>query len=648
MLRRPSVSLTALAGYAAISFGYFGWRLLPHPGRSVLGLGHDPEISIWSFAWWPHALESLSNPFLTQALYAPTGTNLAWSPSAPGLALVFSPLTVLFGPVASYNVAALLLPALAAWSAYLLCRELTGSLWASLVGGYLFGFSTAMLRQQLLGHLNLTGVFLFPIVALVIVRFVRAELGARGLAWRLGALIAAQLWVSTEFAFTLTVALALALGLAYLLLRELRPRLRSALLPIAGAYGVGAVLAAPLVFYVLDGPVSSRFVSDRSTLLTDPLNFVVPTSVIMLGGSTFSSYAANRTAGGSAYLGLPTLLIVVAFAFRGRRLPRTWFLVAALLVASLVTLGATLQVAGHRLLTLPWWRAAAHLPVFGDVLPYRLAVFSSLAAAVLVALWTATGRGWVFSRPYVLPVLAVAALLPAVSRASYPSFHPSTHERLAFFSDGLYKGCLGHNETLAVFPFGSDSMLWQAETGFAFRLAANGLQPFPKYGTPLSAFDSDRIVWELSFADYGRPTIDRLLAFVAIHHVDRVISLANSDYPNRAQMARFGPVELIGGVLVAPACGHASLRHRNLTRYVASYRAENAASRPNIGVCQGLTFSQIPQGLIPAGPLAGARRAIVVAGQGLTCAAPPAGYTHRGFATPEMSVPADTYAYYAP
>ena len=286
------------------------------------------------------------------------------------------------------------------------------------------------------------------------------------------------------------------------------------------------------------------------------------------------------------------------------------------------------------------------MPALGDIVPYRLAAYSSLVAAVLVAVWIATTRGWIFSRPYVLPLLAIAALVPAVARASYPSFHPSTHVRLAFFSDGLYKTCLGSNETLAVFPFGADSMLWQAEAGFGFRLAANGLQPFPKYGKPLSSFDSDRIVWELSFADYGHPTIDRLLAFLAIHHVDRVISVPAGGYPNRTQMASFGPVELIGGVLVSPACGHESLTHRNLTRYVASYRAENAASRPNIGFCQGLTFTEIPQGLVPAGPLAGARRAIVVAGQGLTCAAPPAGYRHRGFAT--QSVPADTYAYYAP
>jgi hypothetical protein len=139
-VRASKAHLIVLLGYTAISFAYFGWRLLPHPGRVTIGYGHDPEVVIWSFAWWPHAIGSWTNPLVTDVLYAPDGVNLAWTATAPALALAFSPLTVLFGPVAAYNVAALLLPALAAWTAYLLCRELTGSMWASIVGGYLFGF----------------------------------------------------------------------------------------------------------------------------------------------------------------------------------------------------------------------------------------------------------------------------------------------------------------------------------------------------------------------------------------------------------------------------------------------------------------------------------------------------------------------------
>ena len=95
----------------------------------------------------------------------------------PGLALAFSPLTLLVGPRVAYNVAAVLLPALAAWTAYLLCRRVTGKAGPSLVGGYLFGFSSYMLGQQL-GHLHMTSVFLVPLVRSRPLRYVDGELDA--------------------------------------------------------------------------------------------------------------------------------------------------------------------------------------------------------------------------------------------------------------------------------------------------------------------------------------------------------------------------------------------------------------------------------------------------------------------------------------
>src|SRR5690349_13984348 len=95
-------SLLVLAGYAALSLLYFGLPLLPHPGRYVLGSGADPDIFVWSFAWWPHAILEGQNPFVTHAVWAPDGMNLAWVTSVPGLALPFAPLTLAFGPVVAY------------------------------------------------------------------------------------------------------------------------------------------------------------------------------------------------------------------------------------------------------------------------------------------------------------------------------------------------------------------------------------------------------------------------------------------------------------------------------------------------------------------------------------------------------------------
>ena len=138
--RRPSVGLAAFVGYASIGFVYFGLPLLLKSGPRYLGQGPDANIFIWAFAWWPHAILHGQNPFFSHAVWWPDGVNLTWTTMVPGLALLFSPLTLTVGPVAAYDVAAVLMPGLAAWTMFVLCRYLTGSVWPSLVGGYLFGF----------------------------------------------------------------------------------------------------------------------------------------------------------------------------------------------------------------------------------------------------------------------------------------------------------------------------------------------------------------------------------------------------------------------------------------------------------------------------------------------------------------------------
>jgi hypothetical protein len=645
VLRRRKADLLVLSVYAALSFVYFGWRLLPHFGRLAVGQSGDYQIFVWSFAWWPHAIATWTNPFVTHVVYAPSGINLTWTASSPGLALAFSPLTVLLGPTAAYNVAALLLPALAAWTAYLLCRRLTGSVWASLVGGYLFGFSSPMLGQLLAGHLHVTGVFLLPLVALVVVRYVEGELDGRGLAWRLGLLLAAQLWISTEFAFATTLMLALGLLVGFWVFRDARPRLRAALAPICGGYFVGGILAAPFLGYALLGFHPGRIINVEGTGGgADLANLVVPTQTTALGGSSLGSVSSQfGSSTASFYLGLPTLLIVALLALRARRSAAVRFLLAALAITTVIVLGRWLLVEGHKLIPLPWY-VATHVPLLHNVLPFHLAAYATLAAAVIVAVWTARTRGRIYPRPYLLPLLAIAALVPAVWRTSYPTFRPLHPDRLAFFTRGLYKTCIPHGATVAIF---GNQLLWQAEADFWYGVASGGLAPVPETGKPLTSFDEELFTREAG-SNYARPTMDRLLGFAAYHHAVRILATPSNGYPSPAQLRSFGSEQLVGGMLVAPACDRPSFAARNLTRYVASYRHELTTSRPNIGWCTGGAYHPIRTGLYPYGGLAGATKAIYVKGEGITCSQPPAGYTHQGFASPDLGVPVNTYPYYAP
>jgi dolichyl-phosphate beta-glucosyltransferase len=550
MARRVASGALVLLGYALVSFLYFGRPIADHPGRYLIGYSRDPQIFVWSFAWFLHALETWQNPFVSHAIYAPDGVNLVWITSVPGLGILFTPITALFGPGVAYNFASILAPALSAFTAYLLCRHVTRSLWASLVGGYLFGFSSYMLGQ-LQGHLHMVAAFLLPLMALAVVRYLRTEIGSRGLAWRLGVLFGLQFWLSTEMLASAALALVVGLVLAYALVPATRERLRRAWRPLVEAAGVGIVMAAPLVLYAVKG-FRSESINDPHLFDADVVNFVVPTKFVWAGGSTFE-HVSNGFRGGiaesGAYLGIPTLVILAWYALSARRSRVARFLVAAILLAAFVALGTGLAVKGRIEAWLPW-RLLASQPLFDNILPTRFSAYMALGAAVAVALWTAARRDWL---QWALPALAVAALVPDLAH----DWYKVVPERWAFFTAGTYKLCIPKNENVAIFPFGwrDNSTLWQAETGFWFRIPEGYLAPRP----PKTNIDSDPVIRMLTDTD-AQPTLPEMIAFIKNKKVDRILTVAVYPQPSPTEMHRFGPLQGSGGVLISPACGYPSMQ----------------------------------------------------------------------------------------
>jgi hypothetical protein len=463
-----------LAGYSAISFLYFGVRIARHAGRDYAGNGADPQIFVWMFGWWPHALLHGENPLVTHAIWAPDGVNLAWVTSVPALAIVLMPVTLAFGPVVSYNVAAVLLPALAAVTALVLCRHVTGTFWPSVLGGYLFGFSGYMLGQQQ-GHFHMTSVFLLPLVALVVLRFVERSLSSRGLVLRLGPLLAAQILLSTEVFFTASVALVAGVVLAFAVAPAARTRLRALLAPGAAAFALATLLAAPLLAYALTG-FETESINRPASYPGDLLNFVVPTRLVAVGGGNGLAprFPGNISEQG-AYLGLPTLVIVGWYARLRWRTPGGRFLLAGFALAAVAALGTALYVGGHAIGGLPY-TVLKELPGFSNVLPVRLVVYGTLAAAVMAASWAAVAAVPLALR-VLLPVVAVASLLPDVGSNRWAT-HP---RRLAFFTDGAARRCLPAHGNIVILPYAGagNGMLWQAEDGFRFRQAGGYVRPAP-------------------------------------------------------------------------------------------------------------------------------------------------------------------------
>jgi hypothetical protein len=240
----------ALVFYAAISVFVFARSLLSDFANSYVGQGPDPSAFMWLLVWWPHAISHRLNPFLTHAIFAPAGLNLAWRTTIPLASLLVSPITAAFGPVVAYNILSLASPPLAAWTAFILCRHIAHSYWPALLGGYLFGFSAYMVGQTFGGHLHLVLVFAVPLAVYLPALWLDGALKSLRFVVLMGLTLAVQFALSVEIFGTAIMfgAMAIVLALAFTE-GETRRRIGWMLVPVASSCVFAALLVSPCLYY---------------------------------------------------------------------------------------------------------------------------------------------------------------------------------------------------------------------------------------------------------------------------------------------------------------------------------------------------------------------------------------------------------------
>ena len=113
------------AGLLYLAVGFVLWVHAWAEGattHTLCGCG-DPALFLWFFQWPATALAHGHNPFFSTALFHPTGINLLANTSVTGLSLPLVPVTWIWGPVASLNVASTVAPALTAFTAFVVIRR---------------------------------------------------------------------------------------------------------------------------------------------------------------------------------------------------------------------------------------------------------------------------------------------------------------------------------------------------------------------------------------------------------------------------------------------------------------------------------------------------------------------------------------------
>lgn len=471
-------TITALVVYCALSLAYFGIPAVAHLGRDcVCGKGNDPGTYMWFLSWWPHAVLHGTNPFFTDALYAPQRLDLGPLALVPGAALVAAPVTLLFGPLVSYNLLVLASPILAALFAFLLCRYITHSFPAALVGGYLFGFSAYMLGHML-GHLNLVLTFPIPAGVHLVLRLIDGRIRKWPFIVLLALDITALISFSTELALTFVLLGALTLVLALALAPDSRARIVAATPPTLAAALLAAIVTSPVIYYSLKGNIATAFVGAGDKWGGDLLGFVIPTRLIAIGGSSFTAISSrfneNDLSESGIYLGIPLLLIVARYAFTRWRLPASRVSLSVAAIVVVLLLGSHLHVDGHSTIPLPW-DVLGGLPVLKQVLPVRLGLYLFLIFALIAAMWIARPRAGAWSiAKWELMAITIALFLPNLGSGLWRS-QPSNPR---FFTTTEYRRYLHRDETVLALPypgFIGYGMLWQANTGMWFRLAGANL-----------------------------------------------------------------------------------------------------------------------------------------------------------------------------
>ena len=154
----------AFAIYLLVSTGLWWHVWSTHPtGVATCGCD-DPGLFTWFLAWPANAIAHGHSVLYSTAIFHPGGVNLLSMTSVLAIGIPLAPVTWLFGPVATLNVAATLGPVLSALAMFWLLRRWVSWTPAAFIGGLVYGFSPFVLTAVSVGHLNVAFLFLLPLM----------------------------------------------------------------------------------------------------------------------------------------------------------------------------------------------------------------------------------------------------------------------------------------------------------------------------------------------------------------------------------------------------------------------------------------------------------------------------------------------------
>lgn len=153
-------AIAAGALYAVLTV-VMAWPLSRHPGSTVLPLGADTNLFLWTIGWDVHALVHQPLAIFDANIFFPLRHTLAYSENAIGSAILAAPVLAVSGnPVLALNAVLLAACVLCGVGAFVLARRLEIGPGGALLTGLIFAFSPPRFFRT--GQLHLAAIHWLP------------------------------------------------------------------------------------------------------------------------------------------------------------------------------------------------------------------------------------------------------------------------------------------------------------------------------------------------------------------------------------------------------------------------------------------------------------------------------------------------------
>lgn len=443
----------------------------------LVNSGQDQNMWEWFFAVTAKNVLTLSNPLHTDLQNHPLGVNLMANTTMLGVGIPLTPVTVLFGPTATWALTLTggLAGTAVAWY-WLLSRHVVAGRGAAAVGAALAGFAPPIISHAN-AHPNFVVLLLIPLLVHRLLLLARGERPvANGVI--LGLLTAYQVLLGEEPLLIAALALTV-LALVYALSRpaEIGPMVR----PLGTGICVGALVAGVLValplWWQFAGPQSYHGI-EHGFQGNDVESFTAYATASLAGTeSSAADLSLNRTEE-NAFFGWPLVLVLLGATAALWRVAAARAVAVSMLVMAWLSMGVLLVVGGEATSIPGPWMLFVDAPLVSSVLESRLAMACAPLGGILLAL--ATERvlrlPWVREWAYVARVGWFGALLVALVPIMPTELPVGQRDPVPeFLASGQWADHVREGRSVAVVPLPdtgyADPLHWQVSQGLDFPLA---------------------------------------------------------------------------------------------------------------------------------------------------------------------------------